>query len=38
MAWEIILKSFGVILIIMVIAQGLYLVFADKGDPEAGGE
>lgn len=38
MAWEIILKSFGVILLIMVIAQGLYLAFADKGDPEAGGD
>lgn len=38
MAWEIILKSFGVILLIMVIAQGLYLAFADRGDPEAGGE
>ena len=38
MAWDIILKSFGVILVIMIIAQGLYIAFGDKNDPEAGSD
>lgn len=38
MAWDIILTSFGVILVLMLIAQSLYFVFADKRDPESGGE
>ena len=38
MAWDIILKSFAVILAIMIVAQLLYLVFGDKSEDETGGE
>ena len=38
MAWDIILKSFGVILTIMIIAQGLYWMLSGKSEPVDGEE
>lgn len=37
MAWDIILKSFAVILAIMVVAQLLYLAFGDRSGDRKGG-
>jgi len=38
MAWEIIWKSFVVILVLMIVAQGLYAVFHDKSGADNGDE
>ena len=38
MAWNIIITSFVVIFAIMVVAQLLYTVFADKSNSDSGGE
>ena len=38
MAWDIILKSFGVILMIMIIAQGIYWMLGGKSEPTGGEE
>lgn len=36
MAWNIILKSFVVIVMIMIIAQGLYWMLGGKSEPADG--
>jgi len=38
MAWDIILKSLGIILAIMVVAQAIFHFFGNKRGPEANDE